>query len=170
MAEHIFLQRKQIEPADIHEVLDLTVSGQLEWYRSYTALAIGTNVNYSMGSEVGIARNLLEVRVGHNPGETLKLNYLRMTDASRELYYVDEESDDGLIVLANRVLRIGNIALTVPGGRLSGTLEECESCERETGHLALYDSPYGLSGAMMAGSARTECASCGVSVRIEQEV
>jgi len=112
MAEHVFLQRKQIEPADIHEVLDLTSTGQLEWYSDEGFLALTTNVDYSMGRDVAIARNLLEVRVGFTPGEAL--NYLRMMDAKQEFYYVEEGNDEELLVLANSVLTIGNVALTVP--------------------------------------------------------
>lgn len=166
MAEHIFLQRQRIEPADINEVLDLTATGQLEWGRDNRSLAFGTNVDYSMGREVAIARNLLEVRVGFTPSEAL--NYLRMKDASEELYYVEDGSDEELLALANRVLRVGNIALTVPGGRLSGTMEDCDPCERETGHLTLYDAAHGIAGAVMSGSERVECVSCGDTAPIAQ--
>ncbi|HEX9679017.1 MAG TPA: hypothetical protein VGA08_00130 [Candidatus Saccharimonadales bacterium] len=168
MAEHIFLQRHQIEPADIHEVLDLTAMGQLEWGRDDRALAFGTNVDYSMGREIAIARNLLAVRVGFTPSEAL--NYLRMKDASEELYYVEDGSDEELLALANRVLKLGNIALTVPGGRLSGTIEDCGSCERETGHLTLYDAAHGIADMVMAGSERVECVSCGDTAPIAQAV
>ena len=159
MAEHIFLQRQRIEAADINEVLDLTATGQLEWGRDSQALAFGTNVDYSMGRDCAVKRNLLEVRVGFTPSEAL--NYLRMKDANEELYYVEDGSDEELLVLARRVLRVGNIALTVPGGRLSGTLEDCGPCERETGHLTLYDAAHGIAGAVMSGSERVECVSCG---------
>lgn len=166
MAEHIFLQRQQIEVADINEVLDLSATGQLEWGRDPRSLAFGTNVDYSMGRDVAIARNLLEVRVGFTPSEAL--NYLRMKDANEELYYVEDGSEEELLALARRVLRVGNIALTVPGGRLSGTMEDCGPCERETGHLALYDAAHGIAGAVMAGSERNECVSCGDTVPIAQ--
>lgn len=168
MAEHIFLQRQQIEPADIHEVLDLTAVGQLEWGRAERVLAFGTNVDYSMGREIAVARNLLEVRVGLTPREDL--NYLRMKDAREQLYYVEDGSDEELLTLANRVLRIGNIALTVPGGRLSGTMEDCGTCERQTGHLALYNAVHGIAGAVLGGSERIECVGCGDEAPIEQPV
>lgn len=168
MTEHIFLQRQQIEPADIHEVLDLTAMGQLEWGRDYRSLAIGTNVDYSMGRDVAVARNLLEVRVGFTPSDAL--NYLRMKDASEEFYYVEDGSDNELLALANRVLRIGNVALTVPGGRISGNMENCVTCERETGHLTFYNAIHGIAGAIMAGSERVECVTCGDTAPIEQPV
>ncbi len=166
MAEHIFLQRQRIEPADINEVLDLTATGQFEWGSDDRALAFGTNVDYSMGRDIAIARNLLEVRVGFTPSKAL--NYLRMKDASEVLYYVEDGSDEELLALANRVLRVGNIALTVPGGRLSGSLEDCGSCERETGHLSLYNAAHGIAGAVMSGSERIECVSCGDTAPIAQ--
>jgi len=166
MAEHIFLQRQQIEPADIHEVLDLTATGQLEWGRSVGLLAFGTHVDYSMGRKVAIARNLLEVRVGFTPSEAL--NYLRMKDANDELYYVEEGSNEELLVLATRVLKVGRIALTVPGGRLSGTLEDCGTCERQTGHLALYNAVHGIAGAVLGGSERVECVGCGDTALVKR--
>ena len=159
MAEHVFLQQQRIEAADINEVLDLTATGELEWGRDHRALALGTNVDYSKGREVAIARNLLEVRVGFTPSDAL--NYLRMKDASEELYYVEDGSDEELLSLANRVLRVANVCMTVPGGRLSGSIEDCGKCERQTGHIALYNAVHGIAGAVMAGSARFECVSCG---------
>ncbi|HUY53410.1 MAG TPA: hypothetical protein VMV24_02440 [Candidatus Dormibacteraeota bacterium] len=159
MSEHIFLQRHQIEPADIYEVLDMTATGQLEWGRSYTTPEIGVDVDYSMGSEVAINRNLLEVKVGHNPDKTF--NHLRMTDANLGFYYIDNEMDDELIVLAKRVLQIGNTALTIANGKLSGTIKECGTCERPTGHWALKDASYRFSETMMTGSDRKECVVCG---------
>ncbi len=168
MAEHVFLQERRIETADINEVLDLTATGELEWGRDYRALALGTDVGHSMGSEVAIARNLLEVRVGFTPSDAL--NYLRMKDANEELYYVEEGSEQELLSLANRVLRIANVCMTVTGGRLSGTMEDCGTCERQTGHLALYNSVHGIAGAVMAGSERIECVSCGDTAPIAQAV
>lgn len=168
MAEHIFLQRQQIEPADINEVLDLSAIGQLEWGRDQRSLAFGTNVDYSMGRYLAVARNLLEVRIGFTPSQSL--NYLRMKDANEELYYVEDGSDEKLLELARRVLRVGNIALTVPGGRLSGTMAGCDSCERETGHLTLHNIAYGIAGAVLAGSERVECVSCGDTTPITQPV
>ena len=168
MAEHIFLQRQRIEPADIDEVLDLSAIGKLEWGRDHSALALGTNVDYSMGRDVAIARNLLEVRVGFTTTETL--NYLRMKDVNEDLYYVKEGSDQELLSLASRVLKIANVCMTVPEGRLSGSMEDCGACERQTGHLALYNAVHGISGAVLAGSERLECVSCGYTSPIAQQV
>ena len=168
MAEHIFLQERRIEAADINEVLDLTATGDLEWGRDHRALALGTDVDYSMGREVAIARNLLEVRVGFTPSDSL--NYLRMKDAGEEFYYVEEGSEQELLGLANRVLKVANVCMTVVGGRLSGTMQDCGVCERQTGHLALYRAAHGIAGAVMAGSERLECVSCGDTAPIVQTV
>ncbi len=165
MAEHIFLQRQQIEPADINEVLDLTATGQLEWGRDEMWLAFGTNVDYSMGREVAMARNMLEVRVGYTPYN--ELHYLRMKDATEQLYYVEDGSEEKLLVLAKRVLNIGRVALTVPGGRLSGTMDDCDRCQRQTGHIELYSAVHGIPGTVMSGSERVECVCCGKAERIK---
>jgi hypothetical protein len=165
MSEHVFLQSGQIEVADINEVLDLAAVGWLEWGSDSRSLAFGSNVDYSMGNDVAVSKNLLEVRVGYTPSDAL--NYLRMKDANQELYYVEDGSDEELLSLAGRVLRVAQVAMTVYGGRLSGTIQDCGDCERPTGHISLYDAPYGIAGAKMAGSERIECVSCGETVRIE---
>ncbi len=154
--------------ADIHEVLDLTATGQLEWYSYAGILALTTNVDRSMGRDVAIARNLLEVRVGFKPDEAF--NYLRMMDAKQEFYYVEKGSDEELLVLADRVLRIGNVALTAPDGRLSGTIEDCNTCERQTGHLTLYAAVHGVRGTVLSGSEKVECVSCGDTAPVERPV
>ena len=166
MAEHVFLQEQQVVRADINEILDLSAVGKLEWGNDHRFAAIGSNVGYSMGDEIAVTRNLLEVRVGYNPDKHNSLNYLRLQDRDRQFHYIEDGSDEGLLGLATRLLRIGEIAVRTSNGRLSGTLENCGDCGRETGHIRLYDAPHGLAGAIMAGSARVECVSCASTTKL----
>ena len=172
MAEHIFLQRQRIEKPDLTEVLDLSATGTLEWgWAGRGWAAFGTNVDYSMGREIAVDRNLLEVRVGFKPlVEGTELNYVRMKDAKKKVYYVDEVSEESLLSLANRILRIGELALTIPGGRLSGKMENCTDCAKQTGHIALYNAVHGIAGAVLSGSERTECVGCGSTIPIKESV
>jgi hypothetical protein len=164
--EHVFLQRQSIEEADLNEILALSATGQLEWGSSQRMAAIGTNVGYSMGAEYALHHNLIEVRAGYTPHEDNAFNYLRLSDFTNNRYYVEHDTDDSLMPLAKKVLKLGMLAVTTETGRLSGTIEHCESCRQDTGHVRLYDAAHGIPGAVMTGSERCECVSCGHASRI----
>jgi hypothetical protein len=164
--EHIFLQQQRIEEADLTEILAMSAVGQLEWGNAGRAAAVGTTVDYSMGGEYALHHNLIEVRAGYTPREENAFNYLRLSDFANNQYYVEHDTDDPLMPLAKRVLILGMIAVTTRRGRLSGTIEPCESCRQDTGHIRLYDAAHGIPGAVMSGSERCECVNCGLTSRI----
>ncbi len=165
MIDHEFLQGGQIHEADLREVLDLTAVGDLEWGRVEGYTALGTNVGRVLGWEVAEEANLVDVRAGFNPPESnpASFNYVRLTDRDGRQYYVAEDENPELIPVAQRVLDLGLIAVTVPGGRLSGRIEACASGEhddRESGHITVYNAPHGIAGAVMGGSERHICVQC----------
>lgn len=160
MTNHIFLQEQRVEAADLHAVLDLSATGQLEWGPVPGLAVMGTNVDYSLGRETAMRRNLLEVRVSFIPDGITSLNYLLMKDAAKQSFEVDSKSEEELVLLATRVLKVGELALRIPGGRLSGTMEDCGNCERPTGHLSVYTAVHGIRGAVLAGSERHGCVAC----------
>lgn len=163
MSEHVFLREKAIKQEDIQEAIDQTAIGMFEWGEATRYAAIGTSVSYSAGPEFSLHRNLLEVRVGFNPNNDNSFHYLRFTDFNGDRYYVDHEENQELIDEANRLYRIAKIAINTTKGRLSAEIKACEACCDLTPHLNLLNSPYGIPGAVMAGSERCECVRCGAS-------
>jgi hypothetical protein len=162
MTEHVFMTSGRVEELDLTEILNLTAIGKLEWGRDRNgAAAVGTNVDYSMGAGISITRNLLEVRAGYVPDERRSFNYLRLTSMTGDKHYIDDFPNEPLSPLGNRVLRIALIAVSARNGRLSGEMQSCHQCGRPTGHLELYYAAHGIPGAIMGGSERVECVSCG---------
>ena len=156
------MERGRIEEPDLTEILDLTAIGKLEWGHDRSgAAAIGTNVDYSMGAGISITRNLLEVRAGYVPDEWRAFSYLRLTSMTSDRYYLDNFPNEPLSPLGSRVLRAALIAVNTRNGRLSGEMQSCHHCGRPTGHLELYDAAHGIPEAVMSGSERVECVTCG---------
>src|SRR4051812_8918049 len=126
MKERIFLQDGRIEEADLHEILALSAVGELEWgWAGGGAAAVGSNVEYSVGAEYALHHNLIEVRAGFMPSLDNAFNYLRMHDFHNRLHYVEHDTDDPLMPLAKKVLRVGMLAVTAERGRMSGTMQYC---------------------------------------------
>ena len=109
MIEHRFLQGGEVHETDLRQVLDLSAIGVLEWGHDGDAAAIGSNVAYSTDQATAEAANLLEVRVGYIPPTPVAtaFNYLRLTGADGEQHYVADDSNPGLIPVAQRVMRLG---------------------------------------------------------------
>ena len=41
---------------------------------------------------------------------------------------------------------------------------QCPKCKKETEHIHIIDTPYGLGGAYMSGTEHYECVECGTDV------
>ena len=163
-----FTDSPEVQPEHLRWVIDHTASGELEWGMDpHGWSAVGTNVARRMGDSVVYEQNISDVRIGFEQPRypwIWGFNYLTIFDASQGVHLEEgARVQPEVLYLAERTLLVASLAVRTEDGTLNGETRDCTSCQESTPHLDLCSAPYGMRGALMAGSERCECLYCGAS-------
>lgn len=168
---YTFFEKGDISPKDLERLIELTDNGVLKWRASNTAYSlIGEPVsreglNSQQASAKTVGANLRGIYLSYTPS-THKWHFLRLTNDGGARHYVEEGAPAELMELTDRLYEQARKAVRL-GGLLASendVILACRECSAETPHRHLVDRPYGLAGAVMAGSERLTCIVCENSV------
>lgn len=168
---YTFFEKGDISPNDLERLIELTDKGVLKWRASNTAYSLigepasREGLDSQQASALTVGANLRGIHLGYNPS-TSKWHFLRLTQDGGARHYVEEGAPAELMELTDRLYEQAQKAVRL-GGLLASESDmpiACEECGAETPHRNLVDRPYGLEGAVMAGSERLTCVVCEKSV------